>query len=81
MCRSRRELSNEYFLAKIGFDTAENEPDLIFLIFLPPRDSIFPYVSHPELAEENTIGRHGSRGSDEVHPTTLAEEAMRCLTA
>ena len=26
MCRSRRELSNEYSLAKIGVDTAENEP-------------------------------------------------------
>ena len=26
MCRSRRELSNEYLLAKIGFDTAKNEP-------------------------------------------------------
>ena len=26
MCRSRRELSNEYLLAKIGFDAAENEP-------------------------------------------------------
>ena len=26
MCRSRRELSNAYFLAKFGFDTAENEP-------------------------------------------------------
>ena len=25
-CRSRRELSNEYLIAKIGFDTAENEP-------------------------------------------------------
>ena len=25
-CRSRRELSNEYLLAKFGFDTAENEP-------------------------------------------------------
>ena len=25
-CRSRRELSNAYFLAKFGFDTAENEP-------------------------------------------------------
>ena len=24
--RSRRELSNEYLLAKVGFDTAENEP-------------------------------------------------------
>ena len=25
-CRSRRELSNAYLLAKFGFDTAENEP-------------------------------------------------------
>ena len=25
-CRSRTELSNEYLLAKIGFDTAENGP-------------------------------------------------------
>ena len=25
-CRSRRELSNEYLLAKIGVDTTENEP-------------------------------------------------------
>ena len=24
--RSRRELSNAYFLAKFGFDTADNEP-------------------------------------------------------
>ena len=26
LCRSRGELSNEYLLAKFGFDTAENEP-------------------------------------------------------
>ena len=26
MCRPRRELSNAYFLAKFGFDRAENEP-------------------------------------------------------
>ena len=26
LCKSRRELSNEYLLAKIGLDTAENEP-------------------------------------------------------
>ena len=29
MCRSRRELSNAYFLAKVGFDTAENEPSKV----------------------------------------------------
>ena len=26
LCRSRRELSNAYFLANFGFDAAENEP-------------------------------------------------------
>ena len=26
LCRSRRELSNAYLLAKFRFDTAENEP-------------------------------------------------------
>ena len=26
LCRSRRELSNAYFLAKFRFDTADNEP-------------------------------------------------------
>ena len=26
MCRSRRELSNAYYVAKFGFDTADNEP-------------------------------------------------------
>ena len=26
LCTSRRELSNEYLLAKFGFDTTENEP-------------------------------------------------------
>ena len=25
-CRSRQELSNEYLIAKIGFDTTENRP-------------------------------------------------------
>ena len=29
LCRSRRELSNAYLLAKIGVDTAENEPSKV----------------------------------------------------
>ena len=29
MCRSRRELSNAYLLAKFGLDTAENEPSKV----------------------------------------------------
>ena len=29
LCRSRRELSNEYLLAKFGFGPAENEPSKV----------------------------------------------------
>ena len=29
LCRSRRELSNAYLVAKFGFDTAENEPSKV----------------------------------------------------
>ena len=32
LCKSRRELSNEYFLAKFLFDTAENEPCKIRMV-------------------------------------------------
>ena len=40
-CRSRQELSNKYVLAKIGVDTAENEPlkvwrKIQFIIHSPP---------------------------------------------
>ena len=47
LCRSRRELSNEYLLANFCLDTAENEPDsifyyLIFYLILPQ----VQYVSH-----------------------------------
>ena len=34
LCRFRRELSNEYLLAKFGFDTAENEPSGSLLLVL-----------------------------------------------
>ena len=40
-CRSCQELSNEYLLAKIGVDTAENEPlkvrgKIQFIVHSPP---------------------------------------------
>ena len=40
-CRSRRELSNEYLVAKIGFDTAENEPCKVcpLSVYRSPRSS------------------------------------------
>ena len=45
LCRSRRELSNEYLLAKIGVDTAENEPlevwgKIQFIIHSPPTHEV-----------------------------------------
>ena len=39
LCRSRRELSNEYLLAKIGVDTAENDPLKVNLI-----DKLWPQL-------------------------------------
>ena len=50
MCRSRRELSNEYLLAKIGVDSAENEPlevwGKIFNIIDSYRSSLSMYFSY-----------------------------------
>ena len=48
LCRSRRELSNEYLLAKIGVDTAENEPlQVLFNIiqYYSTLFNIFQYYS------------------------------------
>ena len=43
LCRSRRELSNAYSLAKFSFDTAENKPckNSNFLTSLTPEFSLF----------------------------------------
>ena len=43
LCRSRRELSNEYLLAKFGFDTAENEPCKVcpLSVYRSPRFSTY----------------------------------------
>ena len=38
LCRSRRELSNAYLLAKFGFDTAENGPSKVCPIEQTERD-------------------------------------------
>ena len=52
LCRSRRELSNEYLLAKIGVDTAENELlQVLFntiqyysIVSLPPTYAVFWFL-------------------------------------
>ena len=61
MCRSRRELSNKYLLAKIGVDTAENEP-------LEVWGKIFniihwcPYL-RDELRPVDRVARRGGRAA------------------
>jgi len=61
-CRSRQELSSEYFLATFGFDTADNEPDNT-----PPRDLIFTDIPRPLIFVqllERADTRPGSLQSD-----------------
>ena len=52
-CRSRRELSNAYFLAKIGLDTAENEPSLVCPI-PSDRDALYQLLSRLSLGSQGT---------------------------
>ena len=55
MSRSRRELSNAYFLAKFGFDAAENEPFQV---------CTSPIVAHlPERLERRHFGRAAAASS------------------
>ena len=59
MCRSRRELSNQYLLAKIGVDTAVNEPleiwgKIQFIIHSPPKVTVANvsfFLRGPQMGE------------------------------
>ena len=63
MCRSRRELSNEYLLAKFGFDTAENEP-LKFSRIQPWTQPRLTFLSRGSRASSPACASGpGSRGS------------------
>ena len=70
-CRSRQELSNEYLLAKCGFDTAENEPEygygisLIFVSLIFGPDLISGNVSVEPNHED--VGVEPSDHGDELH--------------
>ena len=54
MCRSRRELSNAYLLAKFGFDTAENEPPKVARGPRQPKRQIewLAGVQNPQVEEK-----------------------------
>ena len=51
MCRSRRELSNAYFLAKFGFDIEENEPCQVCPLsaYRSPRFILFVFLTNLTL--------------------------------
>ena len=88
-CRSRQELSNENLLAKIGVDTAENEPlkvhlifklwDLIFklwdLIFTEP-----PRPAAPERWAASVLAAVGGPFPGRRGPPTPAMNPERCAT-
>ena len=74
LCRSRRELSNEYLLTKIGVDTAENEPlevwgKIQFIIHLPPyRSDLADGVPRQgDLVAEGDAGGAPERREDGHH--------------
>ena len=76
LCRSRRELSNAYLLAKIGVDTAENEPlevwgrkfNSIFTSLLRPGEKVF-------FEETSLVGR----GDRRLEFATLKRRLLRRL--
>ena len=65
LCRSRRELSYEYLLAKFGFDTAENEPPKNLQILLTlqscERGLATTCWALAVLAAEHEAGNRGER--------------------
>ena len=69
MCRSRRELSNEYLLAKIGVDTAEHEPLEVWGKFIQ-------YYSFVSLAGMRIFGSIGEIPFGSI-PFGLPESAVR----
>ena len=78
MCRSRRELSNEYLLAKIGVDTAENEPLQVCPLsaYRSPR-----LMMKPDLQVDCLYGADLPEKDQGKKLTTLAKAWMRRIRA
>ena len=75
LCRSRRELSNAYFLAKFGFDTAENEPCTVPLSSLPNRASLISGAPPPYHVGGRSSSRSGRCATPWRPPTSSAGPA------
>ena len=61
LCRSRRELSSEYLLAKFGLDIAENEPIWFWLILVVSSDLILIERSHPTIRQNCQMVNPGAQ--------------------
>ena len=76
LCRSRRELSNAYFIAKFGLDTAENEPCQVCPLSAyrsprcraSPRDRPTETVTRCPRRRRRRAGTHGSHSSSATRP-------------
>ena len=81
-CRSRQELSNEYLLAKISVDTAENKPLKVHLIF-KLRDSTFTEPPRPDLLHHRrhqlAVVATQDDASAEAHDVFEGSHEPRCF--
>ena len=75
MCRSRRELSNECLLAKIGVDTAENEllQVLFKIIQYYSIVSLVPPVEAPHVDEQRRYRCHGDVSHEKDEQLLVSE--------
>ena len=76
LCRSRRELSNEYLLAKFGFDTVENGPCKVCPLsaYRSPRYEV-PLHNAESLAHEEIASKY--LVEFEYLPSTTCETEKR----
>ena len=80
-CRSRKMLKNEHLLAKIGIDTAENEPevliqninDISYLFYLPALRRHVHGVGHEQA------GPHDRLDLGEAHARRRLQRLDRAL--
>ena len=89
LCRSRRELSNEYLLAKIDVDTAENEPlevwgkiqfTIHFTPYLLQEELLAARLASSESAAIAEVGSKIRESFDWLRDSTgrWAERCFRC---
>ena len=81
MCRSRRELSNEYLLAKIGVDTAENEPCKVCPLsaYRSPRYGLGDGHTSPGLPGSHPEEAAGVAPGGELKPNDANESESNVL--